>query len=786
MTFSSPPVTRRPGPTFTIALLLLGILALTLRWHPAPPEVLYPDAATYMRQAAGYLEGQPSIAPPWNRLPAGGPIYPALTAVTATITGDVESGGRWVSRLSGLFAVLAVAWFTWLLAGPLAALAAGLLMAVEPRLIHFSEVGLTESLYLALWTGAMVLVWRSLQPQRRGWHEVAAGVLLGALLLTRAIGVVWLPLVLMVVATHGMAFSREGARLCGLRLGRIVVGATLLVLPYHAIAWQQGWTTAFDTHSSEVVKHHNQHSFVATTNHPSPAVPVQVVTATPSDLLKEAKALRATLYRQARELGQLFPPLIWLLAAVGVLARMIRPGPTSRILEVLLLGGGLGYLVALALFNTSLARYLLSLSPVIFIYAGFGILGLAQGLCRLLGNTPLYPNARRLAIGTLGGVALVGSWQLHAVYEVPLKTYPDVATLAQQARDTARLNDPVMVYANHAFMPYYLNGYWVRLPARPEVLAKATTPRLPAASKVVVLDAAYPERWQGWQEAVFNRTPVNGFYPVAQHYFPGHQRLLTVFADRPATADVARDDPLVLLAQGRLMAAQRAVSGSSPSATGHRIAALVEMIQGQYFPQRLAPALVHYQAAADSPDEATPDIPTTPRVYWSLPPGELYLGTGPTATRWNRAALLLTQRRADEAWQMLSPLTEHFSQDPRFHYLQGATLAAQGRFPAAIKALNTAVQGLPDDPAVAVAHANALAMGGRLPEAVTAYQDLLRKQPRNIGLWLNLAQAQWMLGDSDASRRAILRAKKLPKSDANKRRIKALFNRLQQGQPAGQ
>jgi 4-amino-4-deoxy-L-arabinose transferase-like glycosyltransferase/tetratricopeptide (TPR) repeat protein len=733
-----------------------------LRWHPPTDEVIYPDAAVYMRQAQGYLEGEASIAPPWRRMPAGGPVYPAVTALATPLAGgDVDRAGLWVSRAAGVALVLLVAGLARALAGPMAGAAAGLFTAVAPRLIHFSEVRLTEALFLALTVAALAGCVRAAAGRSRPSEELGLGILLGAAALTRAVGAVTVPVAVGAVVVAGAAFLRERPGIWGMRSLRVAAAALLVLGAYQSYAWGHGWYTAFDTHLPPALRGVTAASTVTGSGVPEAADVVR-------DMVMEGGA---TLESQGRTIRGMLPPLLWLLAAGGLAVRLGRSRGAARVPDLVLLGWGAAYLMLLAAFRTSLDRYLLAATPVVLVYAGCGAAALWEGTRAALRRVAPRAGAAAAA-GLLVATTTAGAYQMHAAFKVADRVYPPVRAFAADIRGAVALAPPVRVFAAHAFLPYYLHGYWVGLPLAPGKVTEAAR-----GSRVVVLEAVDAPQWDpAWREAVVAGTDVGSFHLVAQRYFPDQRNLITVYADAvPASGATPAEK---LLAGGRLAEARAAFAQVGLPEAAARADAVRALALGPYLPESLALAERRYAAAAGGAAVSGAD---GPRVGWPLPPGVVYLGIGKTATAWNRAALNLALGRPDEAARHAAEAGRAepaLATDPRMAYLTGLIVGAAGRAKPALGMLEAARAGLPDDSGVTVAWANAVAAAGRYAEAADAYERVLAREPRNAGVWLNLAHARADAGDRDGAREALDRARRLPLRPAEREYLDTLERAL--------
>lgn len=775
------------------ALALVGACALGLRWHAPRPEVFYPDAAVYMRQAEGYLDGQGSIAPPWWGMPAGGPVYPALTALVTPLAGDTERAGVWVSRTAGVALALGTAGLALVLGGPVAALAAGLLVAVEPRLVHLSETDLTEPLFFALLLGALAWARRLHRSDNRdtlrrngparlaGWgSELGLGALLGTVALTRAVGLVFLPAVAVALIAAGRLDGRVPWRPLATRAARVLAGGLLVLGLYQGYAWSDGWVTAFDTHVPAALVHK------ATPEAPGAEAPGASGARPPAGVGEDVAAAEhgtrvvgGALARQAEVLGRMLPAPLWALALLGLVVRLARFRRREIGADLIVLGAAGAYLLGLALFGTALGRYLLVLFPLVFLYAGLGL--------RLLGDATLgvarflAPGSRRLAPGAaLALVAVAGgavTEQVHASFVMPERGVAEVRDLAEEVTDRVPLAPPVAVYADHAFLPYYLNGYW-----RGRPVAAERARRLGTGSRVVVLDSRHADRWPaGWRGPALERTDHGGFYLCAQRYFPAVGQLLTVYVDAPPAPAEARGDGMALLREGRLEQAARALKRDLPDPAARRGMGVIEMVAGQFFPQRLKRAWDALRPTGSrGADSATAPVGTrraAPRWPWSFPPGEVVVAADDAAAAWNRMAVALALGRPAEAARDLATVGRAYGDDPRALYLDGLTMLELGRVGKAVLLLKSARAALPDDPGVAVAWANAMATSGRYARAAPVYREILDREPENVPVWLNLIQSQLAAGDLGGAGVSIAATRRLSLQAVERERLDLLGRR---------
>jgi 4-amino-4-deoxy-L-arabinose transferase-like glycosyltransferase len=195
----------------------VGAVTRLLYWAAATPEwTPRSDADQYVQLARNLAAGDGySLAFPQLELHATAfrpPLYPLLLAIPTWVTGgDALWPGRLLSLLLGLAVIALTVVFVHRLGGPVAALAAGLAVALYPPLIANDTVTLTEPLALSLLLGVLITL------DRR--EAVSCGVLSGLLMLTR-------PNAYLVVVIIGIALWRS----VGPRRAAAMAGVSLLVL----------------------------------------------------------------------------------------------------------------------------------------------------------------------------------------------------------------------------------------------------------------------------------------------------------------------------------------------------------------------------------------------------------------------------------------------------------------------------------------------------------------------------------------------------------------------------
>ncbi|UCF04305.1 MAG: glycosyltransferase family 39 protein [bacterium] len=225
-----PPTSCRlfPERTERIVVLLLVAAALVIRLVLLDSvDVIETDGSYYGNIAGAVQRGE------YRQLfnPAWPPLYPAVTGVVARVTGDLERAGGLVSVFCGALVVGLVYLLGRAVGGGNVGLLGALFTAFHPRLILYSELYLTESLYVLLFIAVLCLVSMAL---RRGniVYLFCTGTALALLYLTRPEGMVTGAAVMLFLC---MPFGWRRLTWRSLRAVLLLpLGAAILVVPFSA------------------------------------------------------------------------------------------------------------------------------------------------------------------------------------------------------------------------------------------------------------------------------------------------------------------------------------------------------------------------------------------------------------------------------------------------------------------------------------------------------------------------------------------------------------------------
>jgi hypothetical protein len=162
-----------------------------------PGSFEFPDSHRYVLVAQNIAAGRGPVES--SDVRAGtDPLYPAILSIGVLLDCDdadaVMRFGRMVNAVLGVFSVALLAAFARRLVGDRPALIAAAILAVDPILLFFNALVLTETCTIALLLAGFYGMTRS--GEERGWLWAAgAGLLLGLATITRSSGL-FLPFVL--------------------------------------------------------------------------------------------------------------------------------------------------------------------------------------------------------------------------------------------------------------------------------------------------------------------------------------------------------------------------------------------------------------------------------------------------------------------------------------------------------------------------------------------------------------------------------------------------------------
>jgi len=218
------PLARLPEPAWLAALVGVAAAVRALVWSRT--AALHDDGPIFLRLAAAAADAR------WSDLLAHPqhPLYPLVVALATPLCGDPERAGAAVSVLSGALAVGAGTLLLRDLFGREVGWVGGVLLALHPTAVAQSADVQSEGLYLALFLGALAVLWRSLQ-RPSAPALLGAGALSGAAYWVRPEG---LGVVLLGAALHvgRAALGRAPLRRALAAAALLGLGAAVVAGPY--------------------------------------------------------------------------------------------------------------------------------------------------------------------------------------------------------------------------------------------------------------------------------------------------------------------------------------------------------------------------------------------------------------------------------------------------------------------------------------------------------------------------------------------------------------------------
>jgi len=221
-----------PGMITALTLVALTVRLILL----VHVRVIETDSAYY-----GFLAGEFARGNLFGVLnPAWPPLYPVLSGLLSKLNGDIALSAQIVSAVAGTLLVPIVFRTTRTLFGYCAAVTASTIVAFHPRLIMYSELFLTESLYTMLFAASMMLLVDSLgddaeippgRVSRSILYSFLSGVSFFLLFITRPEGLVLFAAtsVFLLVTSFAPVMGFRGARTV---LTSLIAGFLLLFIPF--------------------------------------------------------------------------------------------------------------------------------------------------------------------------------------------------------------------------------------------------------------------------------------------------------------------------------------------------------------------------------------------------------------------------------------------------------------------------------------------------------------------------------------------------------------------------
>ncbi len=208
--------------------LVLRLLLLTFH------ETVEIDGVYYITMGKNFIQGNGLRDIEGNINTVFMPLYPIFTGVVSLIVSNGELAARLISIIFGALLILPVYGLARRIYDQKVALIAAAITAVYPALTYISSITYADSLYLFLITSAMYTGYRALQSGVLKEY-IATAVLYSLAYLTRPEGWLYILLTALYVLWH----KREQWKKAIKPAATVLIVACLVVLPYLAFVYTQ-------------------------------------------------------------------------------------------------------------------------------------------------------------------------------------------------------------------------------------------------------------------------------------------------------------------------------------------------------------------------------------------------------------------------------------------------------------------------------------------------------------------------------------------------------------------
>jgi 4-amino-4-deoxy-L-arabinose transferase-like glycosyltransferase len=221
-----------------VTILLLAFI-LRLAWVLAVPTRPISDFHEFHRLAISLIDGQGYVSTSGEPTAYRPPGYPIFLTGIYSIFGVSDLAARLVNVLLGVL----TCWLTYQLASELfdrrVGLVAGVLLALFPSMIAWTNILATENLYLPILLAAILFFLRAVKPTPIQWHWlIMSGMLLGIGVLIRPATILF-PAILvlsLILRNPPILFTVQGIKQTG---DTILIG---LMLSFAMLAAVLPWT----------------------------------------------------------------------------------------------------------------------------------------------------------------------------------------------------------------------------------------------------------------------------------------------------------------------------------------------------------------------------------------------------------------------------------------------------------------------------------------------------------------------------------------------------------------
>ena len=213
-------------------LLVLVAVAIIIRLLFPSAETLAPDSTLYLKLADKIAVGQlelDEVFTPSNIIQPG---FSIVIFLINQMFRNPEFVGVLISILSGVVLIVLIFYLGKRLFNVWTGLIAGIVIAIHPLFIRYSTIVLTESLFTALFIGAILMFWSMMrEPKSHLWYFFL-GLLVGYAYLVRIVGLSLVLVFLFWIVANWSQHNKLPVRKIVLSIVVFIIGVSMLVAPY--------------------------------------------------------------------------------------------------------------------------------------------------------------------------------------------------------------------------------------------------------------------------------------------------------------------------------------------------------------------------------------------------------------------------------------------------------------------------------------------------------------------------------------------------------------------------
>lgn len=479
-----------PGVFFDVPLVFILILiSLIIRYFSASWRPEFPDSFTYLKLSQSIQEGKYYLET-WARGEmVVKPLYSIMTTIFSLFSNAIESGAIWVSLLSGCLLIVPLFYLAKWIAGKKVAWISVIIAAINPELIWYSTYVLTESMYTFIFILTLAAGFWIMREKRPPYLWMVLGIIVGINLLGRDVGLICIPVFLFWIALYEMFYRKDGkkALLCvALFLVGIILfkGAFMISTAGKEIKSQPIGEAIIktlilpDIRNSAVREKYlsmltadgrdymiNQHNFI------DQGI-IQTIWKY-KDFIAWKFMINLTGFMKV--IGKSFPFIVILLFITGLIRNIFFT--QDLIKRFYLFSWVVVYLLfyvaagayTLAIHPMVIQRYLIPLFPLVFIWAGMGIVWISDSLASSLRNRIRFPSGIEYIVIVLLTLLMITTY------------FPELKIISKEwANREGRKNlyqrvgeaigskySGSIIMSRLPTIPYYARSSWLVIPDEP-------------------------------------------------------------------------------------------------------------------------------------------------------------------------------------------------------------------------------------------------------------------------------------------------------------------------------